>query len=126
MSLLLVAIFIVSICPTTVLADSNDITISLRATSDLAGTQLITKAAPNSSFYLWVDYSNNPTILDDSLCAYNIFIGYNSSIYTIGSTSDRDCKSTVNTETYGDGIIALFGVQRMEYFMKKKILKGIL
>lgn len=56
--------------------NGNTIELSLSFTSDYEKETAITSVSSGELFYCWVNFSGNPTTLEDSIQAYTILIGY--------------------------------------------------
>ena len=104
---MLVSLAIVPVQAATVAVGNNGKTIYV-STSCTDGNeedeQVITSAQIGESVYVYVNFANNPTVVDESIQAYQIFVGYDSNKVKPTGQYGMDTSPTVNLNQ-GEGLI---------------------
>lgn len=121
---MLVSLAIIPVQATTVAAGNNGKTIYVSTSctnGDEADEQVITSAQIGDSVYVYVNFANNPTVLEESIQTYQIFVGYDSSKVKPTSQYGMDTSPTVNLNQ-GEGLIGFTWSDTNGIASKGKIL----
>lgn len=104
---MLVSLTVIPVQAATVATGNNGKTIYVSTSctnGDEADEQVITSAQKGDSVYVYVNFANNPTVLEESIQTYQIFVGYDSSKVKPTSQYGMDTSPTVNLNQ-GEGLI---------------------